>query len=265
MTTDDCSEDRYVVTGGASGIGLAVCRRLRAQGVRPVIVDVQAEAGAAVAAELDADFVEVDLVDTEAAVAAVMAAVPSLVGLVNAAGIGSREHFPDISLAEWRRVLQVDLEAPYLLAQALAPRMPDGRGAIVNVTSVEAHRVLASSGVSSPPYAAAKAGLHMVTASLAVELSRRQIRVNAVAPGFVATRLTHDHFSAHGSWLHDFIPLGRRGTPDEIASVVTFLLSDAAAYLTGTTIVADGGLSLGLTRLQGAATVSEPYETEHAG
>ena len=194
-----------------------------------------------------------DVSDLDAAEQAVRAAATTLDGIVHAAGIGPRTAFPEVDEAEWARVVEVNLSAPFLLTQRLLDVLADG-GAIVNVTSAAAANVLATTGTFTPSYSAAKAGFASVTASLAAALGPRGIRVNAVAPGFIATDMTPalrddtrrlDRGSARHSpagarrrrWRGDRVPAGRR-------SVVHHRR----------TMPVDGGVTLGVLRYPGALT-----------
>jgi NAD(P)-dependent dehydrogenase (short-subunit alcohol dehydrogenase family) len=162
--------------------------------------------------------------------------------LVNNAGTGASTPFLDHSFDQLREVLQVDLEAPFLLAQRAARRMVDaGRGgAIVNVTSVHEHVPLEGSAA----YCAAKGGLGLLTKVMALELAEHGIRVNSVAPGEIATPMTGQHDVDPTTQDRPRIPWGRPGDAHEIATTIVFLASDAAAYVTGASLVADGGLML---------------------
>jgi NAD(P)-dependent dehydrogenase (short-subunit alcohol dehydrogenase family) len=150
--------------------------------------------------------------------------------LVNNAGLTVAKPALELSADDFDSIFSVDVRAAFLLAQHAARRMPEG-GAIVNVTSVHEH----VPRVGFALYASAKAALGMLTRSLALELAPR-IRVNAVAPGAIATERNEEADSLAGE-----IPLGRPGEPAEVASVVAFLLSDDARYLTGASVVVDGG------------------------
>ena len=141
----------------------------------------------------------------------------------------------------------MNLSAPFLLTQRLLDVLADG-GAIVNVTSAAAGTVLATSGTFTPSYSAAKAGFASVTGSLAAALGPRGIRVNAVAPGFIETDMTARTTADTRRWIEDRTPLGRWGEAAEVAAAIAFLLSDAAAFITGATLPVDGGVTLGVLR-----------------
>jgi meso-butanediol dehydrogenase / (S,S)-butanediol dehydrogenase / diacetyl reductase len=239
---------RVVVTGGASGIGLASARRLFSEGAALVLVDLDAEAARRCARELDASGTRVagygaDVADS-AAVAAVLRQAEEWMGgldvVVNSAGIIARGTVAETSDDAWRRVLEIDLSSMFYVARAVAPALRRaGGGAIVNVASVAG-----SVGAVNAAYAAAKGGVIALTRQLANEFCKDAIRVNSVSPGFTSTPLNQELRAAgsEGAWANR-IPLGRFGLPQEIAAACAFLGSDDASYITGIDLVADGGLS----------------------
>ena len=238
---------RAVVTGGAHGIGAAIARRLVSLGADLLILDVEE-------AEDCAPTLHVDLADRAAVLEAARESVRRLGGvdvLVSCAGIAYVAPLADLDLAEYDRVLAINLHAPVLLMRELAPAMAEsGYGRIVNVSSVHAR-------VSEPEclaYDVAKGGLEAATRTAAVELARSGVLVNAVAPGFVATRMAvvdgnDDHDS---EWFqtvyvqHGRLPAGRPASPEEIAEPVAWLASEANTYTTGQALVVDGGLTVRL-------------------
>ena len=232
-----------VVTGGSGGIGLACAERLAHDGFEIVSVDVappdRPQPGIAVTA---------DLRDIEATVAAVRAACPRVDVLINGAGVVEPLPFTEVGLADWERVVAVNARAPFFLLQGLVDRMPAG-SAVIGIASIEAITVLAMSGATSSIYASTKAALRSLTETLAVELGPRGIRVNAVAPGLVRTPMTAKaQVDERDRWIRSHTPLGRWGEPEDIADVVSFLASPASRFMTGTTLVVDGGISLGQIR-----------------
>jgi len=239
---------RILLTGGASGIARATSLRLGALGAHVLVADRDASGAAEVAEQSGGTAIVVDFTDLDGAIATIREACGTLHGLVNAAAIAPRTAFPTQEREDWEQVLHLDLTAPFMLTQALLDRFDSGGAAIVNVASIAALTVLASSGQVTPAYTAAKAGTKMVSDSLAAALGRRRIRVNAVAPGFIETPMTAPDVPGTQQWLSARIPLGRWGRPEEVAEAITFLLSDSASYITGTTIVVDGGLTVGILR-----------------
>lgn len=238
-----------LVTGSTTGIGAAVAARLAAAGASvvvtgrtesrttPVVDAIRAAGGTAVglAAELTEPGGIAALVD------ATVAAFDRVDILINNAGIGLVGPSEDLPLADWRRALELDLTAPFVAAQAVAPHMfAAGGGVIVNVASIVGHVALPGRAA----YCAAKHGLLGLTKVLAVEWADRGVRVVAVDPGYVATELL-EKTTAAGGFSHDDVagrtPLGRLAHPSEIADAVCFLASDAAAYVTGTSLLVDGG------------------------
>ena len=239
-----------VITGGAQGIGEACASRLVADGAAVALWDVNDARGQALAAALTAGgaratYVHCDVAsagDVNAAVAASVAALGRIDGLVNNAGIFKAAPFLDISEADWDAVIDVNLKGHFLVGQAVARQIVQqgGGGAIVNMSSVNARLTIAS--IAS--YNASKGGIDQLTRVMALALTEHGIRVNGVAPGTIATELaakavlTSDEAKAR---IMSRTPMRRLGQPAEIASVVAFLLSDAASYMTGETVLVDGG------------------------
>jgi NAD(P)-dependent dehydrogenase (short-subunit alcohol dehydrogenase family) len=232
-----------LVTGGAAGIGRATARRIVAEGGRVVIGDVDEAALDALGTELgDAVSIRRCDVTVEDDLAALAAAATERFGgldlTVANAGTGSAGAIVDTDVAEWSRVLQVNLTGPFLTIKHAAPRMAPG-GSIVVTASLNA--VQPAPGMAA--YCASKAGVAMLTEVAALELGAAGIRVNAVAPGLVRTGLT-DPIFAVPQVVADFeenAPLGRYATPEEIAAFITFLGSDEAAYVSGSLHLIDGG------------------------
>ncbi|MEV0067484.1 MULTISPECIES: SDR family NAD(P)-dependent oxidoreductase [unclassified Amycolatopsis] len=233
-----------LVTGAAGGIGAAVCRALARQGHRVVVHDFgKPEAGDALVAELpDAVYVDGDISDPGVAPKLVAAAVERwgrLDVVVNNAGIARQIPHRDLDAVPdewWDQVLGVNLLGPWHLSRAAAPALRATRGAIVNVASVAG---LTVSG-SSIPYAVSKAGLIHLTKLLAVALAP-EIRVNAIAPGYIDTPLTHDWTDLRDT-VGERAPLSRLGAPEDAAAAVLSLLN--SPYTTGAVLTVDGGLNL---------------------
>jgi glucose 1-dehydrogenase len=238
-----------IITGGAQGIGEACARRLVQDGAAVALWDVADSAGEALAAELctgggRATYQHCNVArkaDVDAALAATLAEFGHVDGLVNNAGIFKAAPFLDITEADWDAVLDVNLKGAFLVGQAVARVMAAaGRGAIVNMSSVNG--TLAIPTIAS--YNASKGGVNQLTRVMALSLAEFGVRVNAVAPGTIATELaknavlTSDEARAR---ILSRTPMKRLGEPGEIADVVVFLLSSAASYMTGEIVVVDGG------------------------
>ena len=238
-----------IITGGSQGIGEACARRLVRDGAAVALWDVADGAGEALAAELrsaggKAIYQHCDVArkaEVDAALAATVAEVGTVDGLVNNAGIFKAAPFLDITEADWDAVIDVNLKGAFLVGQAVARVMAAaGRGAIVNMSSVNG--ALAIPTIAS--YNASKGGVNQLTRVMALSLAERGVRVNAVAPGTIATELaknavlTSDEARAR---IMSRTPMKRLGEPGEIADVAAFLLSDAASYMTGEIVVVDGG------------------------
>ena len=231
-----------LVTGGGNGIGADICRAAHADGYRVAVLDARGDAAQAVASELgDAIALTCDVTDEHAVDAALarLGAVPDL--LVNNAGIVKFGHLVDMSVADFRRVLDVDLLGVYILCRAVGRQMRErGSGNIVNISSINA--ITPSLGTNA--YAAAKAGLVNLTRLLALELGPHGVRVNSVSPGFVDGGMSTPVFANPRTReiRTKAVPLRRLGATSDIAQAVLFLASDAAPYITGQDLGVDGGL-----------------------
>ena len=243
------------VTGAASGNGLAIAEKLLKEGATVVALDRdEAALERLVGQHPEMVPVVMDVAD-EASVRSGMAEIDAKFGrldtLVNNAGIVKGSNFDDLGVAEWDQVFAVNSTGPFLVSQAARPllekaaaaRGDDSTSAIVNITSVEAHIVIASSGHPQVHYNASKGALLMFTKALAIETAASKIRVNAVAPGFIETPFTKSVLENQEAvkFLLDRTPLGRIGRPSDVANAVAFLASDEASWVTGTTIHVDGG------------------------
>ena len=233
-----------IVTGGAQGIGEACIRRFAREGAQVVIADIDDTRGTALAAELGGVYAHCDVGDkaqVDALVAQTLAAHGRIDVLVNNAGIFRAADFLDMSEADFDDVLRVNLKGAFLMGQAVAREMAKaGRGSIVNMSSVNG--VLAIPTIAS--YNVSKGGINQLTRVMALALADKGIRVNAVAPGTIATELaakavlTSEEAKAR---IMSRTPMRRLGEPSEIADTVAYLASDAASYITGEIVVVDGG------------------------
>ncbi|MDQ2779889.1 MAG: SDR family oxidoreductase [Pseudomonadota bacterium] len=238
-----------VVTGASQGIGAACVRRLVQDGAAVALWDVADATGQALAQELVAAgaqtlYCHCDVAakaDVEAALAATLKRFGRVDALVNNAGIFKAAPFLEITEADWDAVIAVNLKGSFLVGQAVARHMvAQGRGAIVNMSSVNGTLTIPS--IAS--YNASKGAVNQLTRVMALSMAESGVRVNAVAPGTIATELarsavlTSDEAKAR---IMSRTPMKRLGEPSEIADVVAYLLSDAASYVTGEIVVADGG------------------------
>jgi NAD(P)-dependent dehydrogenase (short-subunit alcohol dehydrogenase family) len=234
-----------LVTGAARGIGLATARRFLAEGWRVALLDIDNETLTRSHRELAASetlALHCDVSDAEAVAAAVekvAARFGRIDALVNNAGIAIFKPILETTLADWSRVLAVNLTGPFICTQAVAPLMREqGGGSIVNITSISSLRA----STLRTAYGTSKAGLAHLTKQQAVELAALGIRVNAVAPGPVDTAMAKAvHTPAIRADYHDTIPLNRYGLETELAEAVFFLCSDRATYITGQLLSVDGG------------------------
>ena len=233
-----------VITGGAQGIGAACAQRFSAEGAHVVLADVDDARGSALAQSLGALYVHCDVgdkLDVDAMVQLTIAKHGRIDVLVNNAGIVKTAPFLDVTEDDFDAVIRVNLKGAFLVAQAAAREMvKTGGGSVVNMSSVNA--VMAIPSIAS--YNMSKGAINQLTRVMALALADLGVRVNAVAPGTIATELatkavlTSEEAKAR---IMSRTPMKRLGTPDEIADVVAYLASDASSYLTGEIITADGG------------------------
>ena len=235
-----------IITGAGRGIGLATARRLLEDGFHVVMVDVSADPLTANAAELRSVGNSVEdhvlSVTDRAAVADLVASLPRLDVLVNAAGINTRQAADDVTPEGWEMTLGINLTAPFFLAQAFAPAMKEKRwGRIVNFASLQSYRAFPG-GIA---YGASKGAVVQMTRAMAEAWSGCGITANAIGPGFFRTELTAPVFADPARAARNAAQtcVGRNGEPEDIDGPVLFLCSDAGAYVTGQTLMVDGGFT----------------------
>lgn len=231
-----------IVTGAARGIGLATTKQFLSEGRRVAMIDRDAEVLMAEAGQLDNVLPVVCDVSQPDQVAAMIAEVAEAFGridaLVNNAGVADFGPIEETTFERWRTVMATNLDGVFLCAQAAIPHLKQVQGAIVNIASISGLRA----STLRVAYGTSKAGVIQLTQQQAAELGEYGIRANCVAPGPVRTKLA---MAVHSPEIiaayHDAIPLNRYGSEDEIASVIVFLCSEKASYVTGQTIASDGG------------------------
>ncbi|WP_226008149.1 SDR family NAD(P)-dependent oxidoreductase [Natrinema salinisoli] len=239
-----------IVTGAAQGLGKQMATGLAEMGADVAIADVNSAKAATTAAELDGETdvisVDVDVTD-EASVESMVETVTDRLGpidiLVNNAGIVENSPAEETPIDSWRQVLAVNLDGVFLCAKHVGQQMLDrGEGRIINISSMSGFDVNVPQKQAS--YNTTKAGVSMLTKSLAVEWGDRGVRVNAIAPGYMRTELVDEVLEENPemeeTWLEN-TPIGRLGRPEELRELVVYLASDASSYMTGETVVMDGG------------------------
>ena len=241
---------RALVTGGNSGIGEAMARALGLAGARVLLVARREAELARTAQRLNADAIETswlgaDLTDIDAMRMAAQTAEQRLGGidiLVNAAGVNLRQSFADVTPQAWQAQLALHLGAPFFMTQALAPGMARrGWGRIINIASLQSWRAFANSA----PYGAAKGGVVQLTRAIAQEWSARGVTCNAIGPGFFPTALTTAVFENPELAQRNAAQtcIGRNGKLEDLFGATVFLASEASAYITGQTLMVDGGFT----------------------
>ena len=244
----------FIVTGAGSGIGRGTAKLLASEGGKVVIAEISETNGSAASHEIvssggTARFIHTNVADEHSVGAMVeetMTSFGSIYGLVNNAGIEIEVELTSMPAADWDKIISVNLRSVFLCSRAAIPHMKkNGRGSIVNIASVHAN--FGFTGCSA--YDASKGGIVAMTRTMALENGSFQIRANAICPGYIDTPMWE-------AWLatvpdaakieretREWHPLRRRGTPLDIARAARFLLSDEAEWITGTTLVVDGGMS----------------------
>ncbi len=237
-----------IVTGGSSGVGLAMAQALGMAGAKVVLVSRRRDALDQAAGLLQREGIDVrvvagDLSDPKG-IESIAASALKCFGrsdiLINAAGVNLREPFEEVSVETWRQQLNIHLAAPMFMVQALAPDMQRrGWGRVINIASLQSYRAFANSA----PYGAAKGGILQLTRAIAQRWSAHGITCNAIGPGFFPTQLTAPVFNDPTLAQHHAAQtaIGRNGEMRDLWGATVFLASDASAYITGQTIMVDGG------------------------
>lgn len=245
-----------LITGGAQGIGRAIAALFQEQGACAFVLDCDQAEGARTAAELTAHnpsrpvrYIPADLrqpAEIQNAVRSLQKFHDRVDVLVNNAGIELDKPIETVTADDWDLVLNVNLRGAFLLVKELLPVFPASGASIVNISSIHASHAFAN----SVPYACSKAALVALTRNLALDLASRNVRVNCICPGYIDTRLWNQYLQASENpdeiarktaALH---PVGRRGVPHDVAEAALFLASDNSAFITGTDLVVDGGLTV---------------------
>ena len=237
-----------LITGASGGLGQHLSNTLAAAGARVVLGARRTAAVESLAAKIiesggDARAVHLDVLEEDSvdrALDVAEASFGTVDVLVNNAGVASGERALEVNEATWDRVVDTNLKGAWRVARAAAQRMADAGcgGSIINIASILAFRV--AGGVS--PYAASKAGLLQLTRALALELARHRIRVNAIAPGYFTTEMNREYFDSEaGKAMVKRIPQRRVGEPADLDGALLLLASNASSYMTGSTVVVDGG------------------------
>jgi NAD(P)-dependent dehydrogenase (short-subunit alcohol dehydrogenase family) len=234
-----------VVTGAGQGIGLEIARAVRGAGAFVVIAEANAETGHDAAKELDGDFVPFDVTDSSSVKAMVQTVLERhgrIDTIVNNAGVVRNGPSEDCSDEDWRFVMSVNLDGVFWCCREAGRAMlKQGSGSIVNIASMSG--MISNHPQEQAGYNASKAGVIMLTKSLAGEWAARGVRVNSISPGYIGTAMTKRGLEVpewREAWLSN-TPMGRLGEPHEVAACAVFLASPAASFMTGSNVVVDGG------------------------
>jgi len=232
-----------LVTGAGSGIGAGIAVAMAAAGARVIVADVNAAGAAEVAGRIGGEAVTLDVTDraaVDALAGRVLAEWGAISVLVNNAGIIRRGKVEDAGArGDWDATMAVNLDGPYVVTTAFLEQLKATKGSVINIGSIQSFVALPNSAA----YTTSKAGIRGLTKALAIELSPHGVRVNAIGPGLIATPL-NERARQNPDYMANFssrIPLGRIGTPEDIAAPAVFLASDMARYITGVTLPVDGG------------------------
>ncbi len=245
MVNQSLAGKTAVITGGGQGIGLGISQSFLQAGASLLIAQ-RSPLPAELENESSVHWVETDLSapgSYEHVASAVKESYGALDILVNNAGVMFEKSLDVMQLDEWQQMLAINLTAPIFLAKALLPMLRQSQGSIINIGSIE--------GIDANPehiaYCATKGGVHAMTKAMAVDLGQDNIRVNAIAPGWIRSTLSDDYINAQenpeAAWvgLYKMHPLGRIGEPDDVGKLAVYLAGDDAAFMTGQVIVLDGG------------------------
>ncbi|WP_130858988.1 SDR family NAD(P)-dependent oxidoreductase [Gracilibacillus phocaeensis] len=245
-----------IITGAASGIGKIIARGLAEAGSNIVIADINITAAKRVENEfLEAGFhvraLEVDITNEEqvnSMVQKVLEEFGNIDVLINNAGIGARIEIEKMTYQDWQHVMDVNLDSVFIVSKAVGQAMiKQQKGSIINISSISG--LVVNVPQCQAAYNTSKAGVIMLTKSLALEWAKHNIRVNTIAPGYIKTEMTASDFNENKesdmvrTWL-EMTPMGRPGTPDELQGLALYLASDTSSYATGGVFVADGGYTL---------------------
>jgi NAD(P)-dependent dehydrogenase (short-subunit alcohol dehydrogenase family) len=245
-----------IVTGSASGLGKEMARGLAEAGSHIVVADINIEAANRFAAELQqqgvkAIAIQVDVTSEEQVglmVEKVMEAFGQIDVLINNAGIGARIEIENMSYKDWQRMMEVNMNSVFLVSKAVGKvMMQQRRGSIINISSISG--IIANVPQKHTAYNVSKAGVIMITKSMALEWAEYNIRINTIAPGYMKTEMTASDFNENKdshmvkTWLQ-MTPMHRPGTPDELQGIALFLASDASSYATGGVFTMDGGYTI---------------------
>jgi NAD(P)-dependent dehydrogenase (short-subunit alcohol dehydrogenase family) len=234
-----------IVTGGAGGIGFETAKALKECGAKVVIVDIDQKKGEAAAITLGTEFLQADLTQS-ARVREIAAQVKKAHGSIdiafNNAGVCNNVPSEEETDDGWLRVININLNSVFFCCREFGKVMlAQGKGSIINTASMSG--IVSNTPQPQSAYNASKAGVIMLTKSLAGEWAKRGVRVNSISPGYIATEMTKRGMTNEDwrkTWM-GFTPMGRAGEPSEVASAVIFLASDASSYFTGSNLVMDGG------------------------